>query len=262
MATWYSRSWPSGKTSWYTKVKDARGKWKPVLLKGVKTEAAAKKLALEIEKERERAGHGLSASAPFTGTFSDLCAWAYDAHFKHQGSPQPDQARLRAHAGNPETGTTTWLGALPVRQVTGPKLAQYFSELSQAVSARGKPYSPGTINRIRAQFATVFEVAKEHGFWVGENPIHSTSAKAEVRASFDILAADEIKPTLDATAPYWRACLAVGILAGLRKGELFGLEKRDAYRVEGVRLFPLFTGFLALALLLSLISFTWYREGH
>jgi hypothetical protein len=29
-----------------------------------------------------------------------------------------------------------------------------------------------------------------------------------------------------------------------------------------VRLFPLFTGFLALALLLSLISFTWYREGH
>jgi hypothetical protein len=41
-----------------------------------------------------------------------------------------------------------------------------------------------------------------------------------------------------------------------------GLEKRDAYRVEGVRLFPLFTGFLALALLLSLISFTWYREGH
>jgi hypothetical protein len=41
-----------------------------------------------------------------------------------------------------------------------------------------------------------------------------------------------------------------------------GLEKREAYRVEGVRLFPLFAGFLALALLLSLISFTWYREGH
>ena len=41
-----------------------------------------------------------------------------------------------------------------------------------------------------------------------------------------------------------------------------GLHKRDAFHVEGVRLFPLFSGFLALALLLGLISVTWFREGH
>jgi hypothetical protein len=41
-----------------------------------------------------------------------------------------------------------------------------------------------------------------------------------------------------------------------------GLHKRDAYHVKGVRLFPLFTGFLALALLLGLLAATWYREGH
>jgi hypothetical protein len=41
-----------------------------------------------------------------------------------------------------------------------------------------------------------------------------------------------------------------------------GLEKREAYRVEGVRLFPLFSGFLALAFILILMSFAWYREGH
>src|SRR4249920_2200092 len=33
-----------------------------------------------------------------------------------------------------------------------------------------------------------------------------------------------------------------------------GLHKRDAYHVQGVRLFPLFTGFLALALLLGMID--------
>src|SRR6187549_3746453 len=148
MATWYSRTWPSGKVSWYTKVKDASGKWKPVLLRGVKSDAQAKKLALEIEKERERAGHGLPSASPFVGTFAELCAWAYDAHFKHQGSAQADDSRLKFHAGDVEAGTATWLGALPVRQVTGPKLAQYFTELTKAVSARGKPYSPGTINRI------------------------------------------------------------------------------------------------------------------
>jgi hypothetical protein len=41
-----------------------------------------------------------------------------------------------------------------------------------------------------------------------------------------------------------------------------GLHKREAYHVVGVRLFPLFTGFLALALLLGMISVTWFREGH
>ena len=45
-------------------------------------------------------------------------------------------------------------------------------------------------------------------------------------------------------------------------GDWLGLHKRDAYHVEGVRLFPLFTGFLALALLLGTIAMTWFREGH
>ncbi len=45
-------------------------------------------------------------------------------------------------------------------------------------------------------------------------------------------------------------------------GDWLGLHKREAFHVKGVRLFPLFTGFLALALLLGLIAMTWYREGH
>ncbi|HYJ59421.1 MAG TPA: hypothetical protein VEW64_08770 [Methyloceanibacter sp.] len=41
-----------------------------------------------------------------------------------------------------------------------------------------------------------------------------------------------------------------------------GLHKRDAYHVKGVRLFPLFSGFLALGLLLGFLAATWFREGH
>jgi hypothetical protein len=41
-----------------------------------------------------------------------------------------------------------------------------------------------------------------------------------------------------------------------------GLHKRDAYHVKGVRLFPLFTGFLALGFLLGFLAATWFREGH
>ena len=45
-------------------------------------------------------------------------------------------------------------------------------------------------------------------------------------------------------------------------GDWLGLHKREAYHVQGVRLFPLFTGFLALGLLLGMIAMTWFREGH
>jgi hypothetical protein len=41
-----------------------------------------------------------------------------------------------------------------------------------------------------------------------------------------------------------------------------GLHRRDAYHVKGVRLFPLFTGFLALGLLLGVLAATWFREGR
>lgn len=229
MATCYSRTWASGKVSWYTKVPDGKGKWKPLLLRGVKSEPAAKKLANEIEKERERAGHGLPAASPFTGTFAELCAWAWQTHFRKLGSAQPDQSRFHRHVGDPDKGTATWLGALPARKVTGVALTRYFSELTAegVLSARGKPYSPGAVNRLRAQLSTVFKVAGKHGYWLGENPVHATDAEAEIAAGHDILQAHEIKPVLDATPDYWRGCLAVGILAGLRKGEIFALEKRD-----------------------------------
>ena len=57
-------------------------------------------------------------------------------------------------------------------------------------------------------------------------------------------------------------------LAMLRSGHVMhgddwlSLRKREAYNVTGVRLFPLFTGLLALGLLLGALAATWYREGH
>ncbi len=41
-----------------------------------------------------------------------------------------------------------------------------------------------------------------------------------------------------------------------------GLVRRDAYLVRGVRMLPLFAGFGILALLLGLLSVTWFREGR
>ena len=57
-------------------------------------------------------------------------------------------------------------------------------------------------------------------------------------------------------------------IAMLRTGRLMhgddwlGLRQRDAYVTRGVRLIPLFTGLLALAVLLGALSLTWFREGR
>ena len=41
-----------------------------------------------------------------------------------------------------------------------------------------------------------------------------------------------------------------------------GLRDRDAHVTRGVKLIPMFTGFVALAALLALLALTWWREGR
>jgi hypothetical protein len=41
-----------------------------------------------------------------------------------------------------------------------------------------------------------------------------------------------------------------------------GLRDREAYVTKGVKLTPMFTGFLALAALLALMAMAWWREGR
>ena len=41
-----------------------------------------------------------------------------------------------------------------------------------------------------------------------------------------------------------------------------GLRDREAYITRGVNLTPMFTGFMALAALLFLITLAWWREGR
>ncbi|HLO23763.1 MAG TPA: hypothetical protein VK193_10115 [Methyloceanibacter sp.] len=103
-----------------------------------------------------------------------------------------------------------------------------------------------------------------------------TVGNANARELSAVVATDKpLAPILDATGggSFWLGrndAEAAGLprLVMMRSGHVMhgedwlGLHKRDAYHVKGVRLFPLFTGFLALGLLLGLLAMTWFREGH
>jgi hypothetical protein len=103
-----------------------------------------------------------------------------------------------------------------------------------------------------------------------------TVGNANARELSAVTATDEaLSPVIDETGggSFWLGrddaeAAKLPRLVMLRGGHVMhgddwlGLHKRDAYHVKGVRLFPLFTGFLALGLLLGFLAATWFREGH
>ena len=131
----------------------------------------------------------------------------------------------------------------------------------------------------------------ERGLWrkvlqVGEHGVYrvasgalaglATVGKANTREFAAVTASSEpLAPVLEGTGggAFWMGLEDADggylpRLAMIRSGHVMhgtdwlGLHKRDAYHVKGVRLFPLFSGFLALALLLGLLAAAWYREGR
>ena len=119
----------------------------------------------------------------------------------------------------------------------------------------------------------------EHGVYriaSGQLASLATVGKANTREFAAVTAsAEPLAPILEGTGggAFWMgreegAEATVPRLAMIRSGRVMhgadwlGLHKRDAYHVKGVRLFPLFSGFLALALLLGLLAAAWYREGR
>ena len=104
----------------------------------------------------------------------------------------------------------------------------------------------------------------------------ATVGKANTREFSAVTASDKsLAPILEETGggAFWMGRAEgeggdLPRLAMIRSGHVLhgtdwlGLHKRDAYHVKGVRLFPLFSGFLALALLLGLLAMAWYREGR
>ncbi len=99
------------------------------------------------------------------------------------------------------------------------------------------------------------------------------------REMSEVTATDEkLKPVLEASGggTFWlrdtgiisTQSIAVPRVSMLRSAKVMsgsgwmGLRDRRAFLTRGVKLYPLFTGFLALAALLLLISAMWWREGR
>ena len=128
------------------------------------------------------------------------------------------------------------------------------------------------------QWRKVMTVSEQGVYRVASGKLANvvTIGNANARELSAVVATDKpLTPILDATGggSFWLGrddadAASLPRLVMMRSGHVMhgedwlGLHKRDAYHVKGVRLFPLFTGFLALGLLLGLLGLTWFREGN
>ena len=97
----------------------------------------------------------------------------------------------------------------------------------------------------------------------------------------EVTATDEkLRPLADQPAAACSGRAGRGLLASVRSGVdlprismlanarvlagsgWLGLKDREAFVTRGVKLIPMFTGFLALAALIALLAATWWREGR
>jgi hypothetical protein len=115
-------------------------------------------------------------------------------------------------------------------------------------------------------------------------PLHAVAHAGieDAREMSEVTATDEkLKPLVEATGggTFWTR--GGGLLSSMSASSVevprismlanarvlagsgwLGLKDREAYVTRGVKLIPMFTGFLALAALLALLALTWWREGR
>lgn len=120
--------------------------------------------------------------------------------------------------------------ASPLRagSVVSKKLEQVGpGDVEDLLNAKGRETAPATVNHLRAFLVRAFNKARKTQKWLGSNPAEETDTRRVPDRIASILVPEEVLPFFAALAPEQRPVFATAILAGLRKGELCGLQKAD-----------------------------------
>lgn len=138
--------------TWYANF--ATGRRRNVATKAT-TKTEARRLALDLERQAERARFGLEPlPSDSTLTLGELCGWWLRERCP-EGSVAIETQRLGKHVER------TTLASLPLRMVTPAILESRFREMER------EGLGPSSVNGLRTTLHTVYTRARKAGLWTG-----------------------------------------------------------------------------------------------
>jgi integrase len=207
---------------WYASFKTASGRWRAVATRAA-TKSEAKRLAIELEQREGRVRHGLESALPSDGggTVAQLLTW-----WLRQTAHAPDAVRngysIRKHF------MSASLAGLTLAQVRPEDIVNFLDERAPRGGRNGGPLSPQTLNHLRGFLSRAWRLARQKGYWKGNNPLPDVAKRPVSRCLPETyLRPEEVPRVLAALHPRWRPLFVTALYTGLRKGELAGLQRQD-----------------------------------
>ena len=200
---------------WHVRFKDSSGQWKERATKA-RTKSEAKRIVADLERANERQYFGLEPLSPLNGggTFGELVDWWVTTYLARSPSYKRAIGTVRKHLLESD------IAAVPVSSVES-------STIEVFLQSKADECTPATTNHIRAYIGRVFSAARRAGKWPRLNPVLGVAKRKVPKQVPDYLRTEEVPLVLAALAPRWKPLFATAIYTGLRRGELFGLRKRD-----------------------------------
>jgi integrase len=207
--------------TWYLRVLDADGHWICKASKA-KKKTEARRLAEDWEKrfERQRLGLEQPDLPDGGGTVDELMEWWIDK-FLLRSASATGESSIRKHI----IGSS--LGERRLVDVTPGKIDLFLSGKEQVLS-------PRSVNHLRGYLSRAFTMARRMERFPRQNPAADVPKRKVVKRLPDYLRPHEVPPVLAALHPQWKELFATAIYTGMRKGELFAVQKSDVDFTSGL----------------------------
>lgn len=192
-----------------------------------KREAERLNAEKQLQHNQVRHGHAPPPNQNLEATFAALCQWYIDHRMK-PASRERSAGGLRKHLIDWDGAEA--LGPLPPAQVTSGKVENF-------LYAKEKELGPASLNNLRSQIRAMFNAARKSERFFGPNPVTkgSVSVRTVPQREHEYYKAEWVPRILAAIeSRRLRNLVAVAYYQGLRKGELFGLEKTSVHLDTGM----------------------------
>jgi integrase len=111
--------------------------------------------------------------------------------------------------------------------VTAGKVDLFLAEKEHGLSAR-------SVNHLRGYLSRAFTMARRMEKFPRQNPVADVPKRKVTKRLPDYLRPHEVNPLLASLKPKWKPLFATALYTGMRKGELFALQKADVDFTAGL----------------------------